>query len=67
MSSAWPTNTKAEIQKRAVGYTGKVPGFISEFARFEDDRLTIIALANGDDVDLPSLVNGVAQPSLSAQ
>ena len=141
MRSTWPTNEKAEIQKRAVGYTGKdnslraddwpalrasgaflstvldlakwdaqlstarvlqadsrrqmwtpvrlkdgttapygfgwhvdtwsgrprirhgggLPGFISEFARFEDERLTIIALANGDDVDLPSLVSGIAQ------
>ena len=140
MSSTWPTNTKAEVHKRAVGYTGNdnsrraddwpalrasgaflstvldlakwdaqlstmrilhgdsrrqmwtpvrlkdgtpapygfgwhidtwsgrarirhgggLPGFISEFARFEDERLTIIALANGDDVDLPSIVSGIA-------
>jgi CubicO group peptidase (beta-lactamase class C family) len=145
MSSTWPTNTKAEIQKRAVGYTGNdnsrraddwpalrasgaflstvldlakwdvelgatgilqddsrrqmwtpvrlnngspapyglgwhldtrsghrrirhgggLPGFISEYARFQDDRLTVIALANGDDVDLPSLVHGIAQLYLS--
>ena len=141
MLSTWPTNTTAEIQKRAVGYTGNdnslraddwpalrasgaflstvldlakwdahlstprvleadsrrqmwtpvrlkdgttapygfgwhvdtwsgrprirhgggLPGFISEYARFEDERLTIIALANGDDVDLPLLVSGIAQ------
>ncbi len=139
MSSTWPTNTRAEVHKRAVGYTGNdnsrraddwpalrasgaflstvldlakwdaqlsttrilhadsrrqmwapvrlkdgttapygfgwhidtwsgrarirhgggLPGFISEFARFEDERLTIIALANGDDVDLPSIVSGI--------
>ena len=141
MLSTWPTNTTAEIHKRAVGYTGNdnslradnwpalrasgaflstvldlakwdahlsdprvlqadsrrqmwtpvrlkdgttapygfgwhvdtwsgrprirhgggLPGFISEYARFEDERLTIIALANGDDVDLPMLVSGIAQ------
>jgi D-alanyl-D-alanine carboxypeptidase len=140
MSSTWPTNTKADVHLRAVGYTGNdnsrraddwpalrasgaflstvldlakwdaqlsktrildgdsrrqmwtpvrlkdgttapygfgwhidtwsgrarirhgggLPGFISEFARFEDARLTIIALANGDDVDLPSIVSGIA-------
>jgi hypothetical protein len=140
MSSTWPTNTKAELQKRAVGYTGNdnsrraddwpalrasgaflstvldlakwdaqltarqilnadsrrqmwspvrlhdgatapygfgwhvdtfrghrrirhgggLPGFLSEYARFEDDRVTIIALTNGDDIDLPSLVGGLA-------
>ena len=140
MSSTWPTNTKAELQKRAVGHTGNdnsrraddwpalrasgaflstvldlakwdaqltamqilkadsrremwspvrlhdgatapygfgwhvdtfrghrrvrhgggLPGFLSEYARFEDDRVTIIALTNGDDIDLPSLVGGLA-------
>lgn len=147
MRSTWPTNTKAEIQKRAIGYTGNdnsrraddwpalrasgallstvldlvkwdaqldtmrslhdnsrqqmwtpvrlndgtsapygfgwhvdtfakyarvrhgggLPGFISEYVRFQDVRLTIIALANGDDVDLPSMVNGIAQLYLATR
>ena len=45
---------------RRIRHGGGLPGFISEYARFEDDRLTIIALTNGDDVDLPSLVGGIA-------
>ena len=44
---------------RRVRHGGGLPGFISEYARFEDARLTIIALTNGDDIDLPSLVGGL--------
>jgi D-alanyl-D-alanine carboxypeptidase len=44
-----------------IRHGGGLPGFISEYARFEDQRLTVIALSNGDDIDLPSLVSGVAQ------
>jgi CubicO group peptidase (beta-lactamase class C family) len=45
---------------RRVRHGGGLPGFSAELVRFVDDRLTIIALTNGDDVDLPSIVNGVA-------
>ncbi len=45
---------------RRIRHGGGLPGFISEYARFEDAGLTIIALANGDDIDLPSLVGGLA-------
>ena len=35
-------------------------GFRSAFARFLDDRLTIIILMNLDDVDPQAILNGVA-------
>jgi hypothetical protein len=37
-----------------------MPGFRAEFARFVDDRLTIIFLMNLDDVDRESILQGVA-------
>ena len=45
---------------RRIRHGGGLPGFVSEYARFEDDRVTIIVLTNGDDIDLPSLVGGLA-------
>jgi D-alanyl-D-alanine carboxypeptidase len=44
-----------------VWHGGGMPGFAAHFARFADDRLSVIALANGDDVDLFSVVSGVAR------
>ncbi len=37
-----------------------IQGFLSEFARFVDDRLTIIVLMNLDDADPELIVHGVA-------
>lgn len=45
-------------------HTGEMPGFRSEFARFVDDRLTIIMLMNLDDVDPGALLSGVASAYL---
>jgi hypothetical protein len=42
-----------------------MPGFRAGFARFVDDRLTIVVLMNLDDVDLDSIVRGVAAFYLS--
>ena len=39
---------------------GGGPGARAEFARFVDDRLSIIVLMNLDDVDPDSIVYGVA-------
>jgi hypothetical protein len=39
---------------------GGMPGFRAEFARFVDDRLTIIALMNLDDVDREAILHGIA-------
>jgi len=45
---------------KLVHHTGGMPGFRSAFARFVDDRLTIIMLMNLDDVDPSSILGGVA-------
>jgi len=37
-----------------------MPGFRAEFARFVDDRLTIIVLMNLDEVDRYSILYGLA-------
>ncbi|MEP7303994.1 MAG: serine hydrolase domain-containing protein [Acidobacteriota bacterium] len=45
---------------RQVHHGGGVPGFLSEFARYVDDRLTVIVLMNLDDADVEKIANGVA-------
>jgi CubicO group peptidase (beta-lactamase class C family) len=45
---------------RYIWHGGGLPGFSSNFARFPDDRLTIIALSNGDDVDMGALIAHLA-------
>ena len=37
-----------------------MPGFISQFVRFIDDRLTVITLVNQDDADDAAIARGVA-------
>ena len=46
--------------RRVVWHGGGLPGFTSYFARFLDQPLTVIVLANGDDADLPAIGRGVA-------
>jgi len=45
---------------RLVHHSGGMPGARSEFARFVNDRLTIIVLMNLDDVDVDSIMRGIA-------
>jgi len=45
---------------KLVHHGGGMSGFRAEFARFVDDRLTIIILMNLDDVDKDSILYGVA-------
>jgi len=46
--------------RRAVYHWGGMPGFRAGFARFVDDQLTIIILMNLDDVDVETIVKGIA-------
>lgn len=46
--------------RKLVHHGGGMTGFRAGFARFADDHLTIIVLMNLDDVDLDSIVRGVA-------
>jgi len=47
---------------RRVGHTGGIPGFASAFARFPDDKLTVIVLTNvaHKDLDIGQLTNEIA-------
>jgi len=46
--------------RRLVHHSGGMTGFRTKFARFVDDRLTIIVLMNLDVADVDSIVYGVA-------
>ena len=52
---------------RYVWHGGGLPGFSAYFARFPDDRLTIVALSNGDDSDIGALIANVALMSFPHQ
>ena len=52
--------------RKLVHHSGGMPGFRAAFARFVDDRLTIIVLMNLDDVDVDSIVYGIAALYLPA-
>jgi D-alanyl-D-alanine carboxypeptidase len=45
---------------RLLHHPGGMPGFRADIARFVDEQLTIIVLMNLDDVDIGSIVNGIA-------
>jgi D-alanyl-D-alanine carboxypeptidase len=55
----WHVSTMAG--RKAVYHGGGLPGFVSHFVRFPDDGLTVIVLTNIDDVDLPSVVEGIVR------
>jgi D-alanyl-D-alanine carboxypeptidase len=46
--------------RRQVRHGGSLPGFISEYARFVDDGVSVIVLMNTDDADVRGLARGVA-------
>ena len=45
---------------RRVSHTGRLPGFVSHWWRFVDNRLSVIVLMNLDDVDAPRIVQRLA-------
>jgi CubicO group peptidase (beta-lactamase class C family) len=58
----WHVDTvggRLEPQRR-VWHGGGLPGFSAQFVRFPDAGVTVILLANGDDVDTASIANGLA-------
>jgi CubicO group peptidase (beta-lactamase class C family) len=46
---------------KQVHHGGSMPGFRSQFARFVDERVTLIVLMNAEDVDRDSIVRGIAE------
>jgi len=51
---------------RLVHHSGGMTGFRASLARFVDDGLTVIVLMNLDDVDVDTIVHGVARLYLPA-
>jgi CubicO group peptidase (beta-lactamase class C family) len=49
------------LRRPTVWHGGAFPGFTSNYLRFVDDGITVIVLANGDDVDTPGITLGIAQ------
>jgi len=47
--------------RRRISHSGGLPGFVSQYWRFPDERLTIVLLINLDDVDADTIMSGVAQ------
>jgi CubicO group peptidase (beta-lactamase class C family) len=45
---------------KQVHHGGSLPGFRSQFARFVDDKVSVIVLTNGDDADASLFALGVA-------
>lgn len=62
----WHVETKRSGQ-RAVWHGGGLPGFASYFGRFLDDRVSVIVLTNGNDVDVIALANGLADLYLKSR
>jgi CubicO group peptidase (beta-lactamase class C family) len=54
----WHVDTAGN--QRRVWHGGGLPGFSAQFVRFPGAGITIILLANGDDVDTASIANGLA-------
>ncbi len=52
--------------RRRVQHTGGMPGARAGFVKYPDDRLTIIVLMNLDDVDIESILGGIASRYLPA-
>jgi D-alanyl-D-alanine carboxypeptidase len=58
----------AEVRgHRFVHHRGGMPGFRADIARFVDEGLTIIVLMNLDDVDIDTIVRGLANIYLPAR
>src|SRR6185295_2283361 len=55
----WELDTVGGHQQ--VHHGGSLPGFRSQFARFVDDKVSVIVLTNGDDADAAFFAVGVAK------
>jgi CubicO group peptidase (beta-lactamase class C family) len=46
--------------QRRIWHGGGLPGFVSNYVRFPEEGVTVIALTNGEDTDIRGIANGVA-------
>lgn len=58
--AGWAGKLGSMRGQRLAHHGGAISGFLSEFARFIDQRVTVIALINLDDADVEAIANGVA-------
>jgi len=52
--------TSSKAGGRIAWHGGGLPGFSSYFGRYLDAHVSVIMLTNGDDVDVVSVANGLA-------
>ena len=52
-------------RRRQVWHGGGLPGFIAQFHRYLDDRVSVIMLMNSDDADDETILTGVAELHLA--
>jgi hypothetical protein len=45
---------------KLVNHGGSLPGFRAQYARFVDDKVTVVVLTNGDNANAFSIARGVA-------
>jgi D-alanyl-D-alanine carboxypeptidase len=62
----WHVETRSD-GRRVIWHGGRMPGFVSHFGRFLDNRLAVVVLTNGDDVDIAALANGLADLHLKSR
>jgi CubicO group peptidase (beta-lactamase class C family) len=62
----WHTDTQKD-GRRVIWHGGGLPGFASYFARYLDDRVSVIVLTNGDDVDLAAVGRGLSDAYLKTR
>ncbi len=55
-----PKISKLTVNRQQVGHGGALPGFVSQFQRFEAENLTVIVLSNSQRSDPPQVAQGLA-------
>ena len=54
-----PRISKLTVNRQQVGHGGSLPGFVSQFQRFEAEKLTVIVLSNNQRSDPPQVAEGL--------
>lgn len=54
-----PPVSKLTLHRRQVNHGGALPGFLSQFQRFEDEKLTVIVLTNNQVADPPQVAQAL--------
>lgn len=54
-----PKISQFTLNRRQVGHGGSQPGFVSQFQRFETEKITVIVLSNNQRGDPPQVARGL--------